>query len=105
MSVGNYLYAGELMEKTHFMSRKTHSTDQGNMRNQLENENQAEMDQNEPKYPRKCDRHFKSSQVQGMGWNISYAHFIPLEVMFHLSPFCFTLGRAKAKCGGVVDGS
>ena len=26
MSVGKYLYAGELSEKTHFMSRKTHST-------------------------------------------------------------------------------
>ena len=34
-----------------------------------------------------------------MSWNISYAHFIPLEVMFHLSPFSFTRGRAKAKCG------
>ena len=40
-----------------------------------------------------------------MVWNNSYARFIPLEVMFHLSPFCFTRGRAKAKCGGVVDGS
>ena len=39
-----------------------------------------------------------------MVWNISYARFIPLEFMFHLSPFCFTRGRAKAKCGGVVDG-
>ena len=39
-----------------------------------------------------------------MGWDISYAHFISLEVMFHLSPFSFTRGRAKAKCGGVVDG-
>ena len=38
------------------------------------------------------------------GWNISYARFIPLEVMFHLSPFSFTRGRAKAKCGGVVNG-
>ena len=53
MSVGKYLYAGELREKTHFMSRKTHSTDQGKMRNQPENENQAETDQNEPKYPSK----------------------------------------------------
>ena len=40
-----------------------------------------------------------------MVWNISYARFIPLEFMFHLSPLCFTRGRAKAKCGGVVDGS
>jgi hypothetical protein len=32
-------------------------------------------------------------------------HFIPLKVMFHLSPFPFTRGCAKAKCGGVVDGS
>jgi len=52
-SVGKYLYAGELREKTHFMSRKTQSTDQGKMRNQPENENQAEIDQNEPKYPSK----------------------------------------------------
>jgi len=52
-SVGKYLYAGELREKTHFMSRKTQSTDQGKMRNQPENVNQAEMDQNEPKYPSK----------------------------------------------------
>ena len=40
-----------------------------------------------------------------MSWNIYYARFIPLEVMFHLSPFSFTRGRAKAKCGGVVDDS
>ena len=39
-----------------------------------------------------------------MAWNISYARFIPLEVMSYLSPFSFTRGRAKAKCGGVVDG-
>jgi len=52
-SVGKYLYAGELREKTHFMSRKTQSTDQGKIRNQPENENQAEMGQNEPKYPSK----------------------------------------------------
>jgi len=52
-SVGKYLYAGELREKTHFMSRKTQSTDQGKMRNQPENVNQVEMDQNEPKYPSK----------------------------------------------------
>ena len=52
-SVGKYLYSGELREKTHFMSRKTQSTDQGKMRNQPENENHAEMDQNEPKYPSK----------------------------------------------------
>ena len=53
MSVGKYLYAGELREKTHFMSRKTHSTDQGKRRNQSENENQAELDQNKPKHPSK----------------------------------------------------
>ena len=53
MSVGKYLYAGELTEKTHFMSRETHSTDQGKMRNQPEHENQAETDQNKPKYPSK----------------------------------------------------
>ena len=41
-SVGKYLYVGELKEKTHFMSRKPHSTDQGKMCNQLEHENQAE---------------------------------------------------------------
>jgi len=40
-----------------------------------------------------------------MGWNISYARFISLEVMFHLSLFGFTRGRAKAKCGGVVVSS
>ena len=44
MSVGKYLYAGELREKTHFMSRKTQSTDQGKIRNKPENENQAETD-------------------------------------------------------------
>jgi len=47
------LYAGELREKTHFMSRKTHSTDQGKMRNQPEHENQAEIDQKRPKYQSK----------------------------------------------------
>jgi len=52
-SVGKYLHTGELREKTHFMSRKTQSTDQGKMRNQPENVNQVEMDQNEPKYPSK----------------------------------------------------
>ena len=31
--------------KTHFVSRETHSTDQGKMCNQSEHENQAEMDQ------------------------------------------------------------
>ena len=41
------------MKKTHFMSRKTHSTDQGKMCNQPEYENQAETDQNKPKYPSK----------------------------------------------------
>ena len=35
-SVGKYLYVGELTEKTHFMSRETHSIDQGKRRNQLE---------------------------------------------------------------------
>ena len=49
MSVGKYLYAGELREKTHFMSRKTHSTDQGKRRNQSKHENQAELDQNKSK--------------------------------------------------------
>ena len=52
-SVGKYLYAGELREKTHFMSRKTHSIDQGKMRNQQEHENQAETDQNKSKYQNK----------------------------------------------------
>ena len=42
MSVGKYLYAGELREKTHFMSRKPYSTDHGKMCNQPEHENQAE---------------------------------------------------------------
>ena len=46
MSVGKYLYEGEIR-------MKTHSTDQGKMRNQLEHENQAETDQNKPKYPSK----------------------------------------------------
>ena len=53
MSVGKYLYAGELREKTHFMSRKTHSTDQGKMRNQSENKSQAKLDQNRPMHPSK----------------------------------------------------
>ena len=39
MSAGKYLYAGELMEKTHFMSRETHSTDQGEMRNYVQGSN------------------------------------------------------------------
>ena len=52
-SVGKYLYAGELWEKTHFMSRETHSTDQGKMRNQLENTSQAQLDQNKPMRPSK----------------------------------------------------
>ena len=39
MSVGNYLFAGELTEKTHFMSRETHSTDQGEMRNYVQGSN------------------------------------------------------------------
>ena len=46
MSVGKYLYEGEIR-------MKTHSTDQGKMRNQPEHENQAETDQNKPKYPSK----------------------------------------------------
>ena len=45
-SVGKYVYAGEIR-------MKTHSTDQGKMRNQPEHENQAEMDQNKPKYQSK----------------------------------------------------
>ena len=52
-SVGNYLYAGELTEKTHFMSRETHSTYQGKMRNQSENTSQAQLDQNKPMHPTK----------------------------------------------------
>ena len=52
-SVGKYLYAGELREKTHFMSRKTQSTDQGKMRNQPENASQAQLDQNKPMHPSK----------------------------------------------------
>ena len=38
-SVGKYLYAGELIEKTHFMSRESHSTDQGKMRNYVQGSN------------------------------------------------------------------
>ena len=53
MSVGNYLYAGEIRVKTHFMSRETHSTDQGKMRNQSENTSQAQLDQNKPMHPSK----------------------------------------------------
>ena len=45
MSVGKYLYAGELREKTHHKSKETHSIDQDKRRNQSEHENQAEMDQ------------------------------------------------------------
>ena len=52
-SIGNYLYAGEIRVKTHFMSRETHSTDQGKMRNQLENMSQAQSDQNKPMQPSK----------------------------------------------------
>ena len=32
MSVGNYLYAGEMRQKTYFKSKKTHSSIQGKMR-------------------------------------------------------------------------
>ena len=39
MSVGKYLYAGELTEKMHFMSRETHSTDQGKMHNYVQGSN------------------------------------------------------------------
>ena len=53
MSVGKYLYAGEITVKTHFMSRETHSTDQGKMRNQSENTSQAQLDQNKPMHPSK----------------------------------------------------
>jgi len=53
MSVGNYLYAGEIRVKTHFMSRETHSTDQGKMGNQSENTSQAQLDQNKPMHPSK----------------------------------------------------
>ena len=53
MSVGKYLYADELREKTHFMSRETHSTDQGKLRNQSKNTSQAQLDQNKPKYQSK----------------------------------------------------
>ena len=53
MSVGNYLYAGEIRVKTHFMSRETHFLVQGKRRNQSEHEIQAEIDQNKLKYPSK----------------------------------------------------
>jgi len=39
MSVGEYLYAGKLREKTHFMSRETHSSVQGKMRNYIQGSN------------------------------------------------------------------
>jgi len=38
-SVGKYLYAGELTEKTHFMSKETHFTDQGKMRHYVQGSN------------------------------------------------------------------
>jgi hypothetical protein len=46
-----------------------------------------------------------SSQVQDMVWNISYASFIPLDIMYHLGLSSLYSGRAKVKvkCGGVVD--
>ena len=53
MNVGKYLYAVELREKTHFMSRETHSIDQGKMRNQSENTSQAQLDQNKLMHPSK----------------------------------------------------
>jgi len=53
MSIRNYLYAGELREKTPFMNWKTHSTDQGKMRNHPEHGNQAEIYQKRPKYQSK----------------------------------------------------
>ena len=53
MSAGKYLYACELREKTHFMSRETHSTDQGKMGNQSGNMSQAQLDQNKPMHPSK----------------------------------------------------
>ena len=53
MSVGNYLYAGKIRLKTHFMSRETHFLVQGKRHNQSEHEIQAETDQNKPKYSSK----------------------------------------------------
>jgi len=53
MSVGKYLYAGELTEKMHFMSKETHSIDQGKMRNQSENMIQAQLGQKRPMHPSK----------------------------------------------------
>jgi hypothetical protein len=32
-----------------------------------------------------------------------YAFFIPLDIMSHLDLFSFTRGRAKVKCGGVIN--
>jgi hypothetical protein len=53
MSVSKYLYAGELTGKMHFMSRETHSTDQGKMLNKSENTIQAQLDQKRPMHPSK----------------------------------------------------
>jgi len=39
LSVGKYLYAGEIRVKTHFMSRETHSSVQGKMRNYIQGSN------------------------------------------------------------------
>ena len=38
-SVGNYLYAGEISVKKHFMSRETHSSVQGKMCNYIQGSN------------------------------------------------------------------
>ena len=53
MSVGKYLYTGEIRVKTHFMSRETHFSVQGKRRNQSEHEIEAEMDQNKSMHPSK----------------------------------------------------
>ena len=39
MSVGKYLYAGEIRVKTHFMSRETHFSVQGKMHNYIQGSN------------------------------------------------------------------
>ena len=53
MSVGKYLYAGEIRVKTHFKSMETHFSVKDKRCIKSEHEIQAEMDQNKPKYPSK----------------------------------------------------
>jgi hypothetical protein len=46
----------------------------------------------------------QSSQVRGMVWNISYAHFIFLGIMYHLDLTPLTRDEQRSCVGVFVDG-